>query len=132
MPTNEQNTTGSSRVGPSGQSTPDRLPADNDVATRPSAIYVVLTTQRAGSGLVFGGVSAVAEAELIRQTSGAGARGALVAAYVRMADALVPVEVEADELPRADGGAYRVRTWLDRQLLGEHDVRVPKPETSAG
>jgi hypothetical protein len=105
---------------------PDQTPADRAVPTRQSAFYVVLTTVTADSGMVFGNVNAVAVAESVRLLDGPGARGALVAAYVRMADALVPVDVETTALPeRGDIARYRVRTWLGQQLLGQHDVEIP-------
>lgn len=99
--------------------------AADPVPTRQSAFYVVLTTD---SGMVFGSVKALAEAESVRLLAGPRARGALVAAYVRMADALVAVDVEIGALPTRYGLAiYRVRTWLGQQFLGQQDVEIPLP-----
>lgn len=99
------------------------MPGDGAVPTRQSAFYVVLTTD---SGMVFGGVTTIADAESVRLLDGPRAHGALVAAYVRMADALVAVDVETTALPSRDRVArYRVRTWLGQQLLGQQDVELP-------
>lgn len=101
------------------------VPEENINLTQKSAIYIVLTTLMPDAGFTFGGIWAVARAEETRFRDGPAARGALVAAYVRLADALVPVDVETIELPRREGVAvYRVRTWLDRQLLGQHDLEI--------
>jgi hypothetical protein len=89
-------------------------------------LYVVLTTPLPDSGLVFGGIGAVAGAEAVRLRHGIGAKGAFVGAYVRVADALVPVHVETTALPAAAGAArYRVRTWLGQQLLGQRELEIP-------
>jgi hypothetical protein len=94
--------------------------------TSPSALYVVLTTLLTDSGIVFGGMWAIAGAEEIRLRHGPGARGGLVAAYVRLVDALVPVHVETTALTAGDGVArYRVRAWLGQELLGERDLDIP-------
>lgn len=102
---------------------PGQMPADRAVPTRQSAFYVVLTTD---SGMVFGSAPTVADAESVRLIGGPRAHGALVAAYARMADALVAVDVETTALPAHDRVArYRVRTWLGQQLLGQQDVEIP-------
>ena len=98
------------------------------VPTSPSAFYIVLTAvlPDSDSGYVFGGIWAVAGAEEVRLRRGPGSRGALVAAYVRLADALVPVHVETTALPAGDGLArYRIRTWLGQELLGQRDFEIP-------
>jgi hypothetical protein len=102
---------------------PGQMPADRGVPTRQSAFYVVLTVD---SGTVFGSVRTVADAESVRLVDGPRAHGALVAAYVRMADALVAVDVEITALPTRNSVArYRVRTWLGQQILSQQDVEVP-------
>ena len=91
-----------------------------------SALYVVLTTSMADSGLVVGGIGSVAGAEAVRLRHGAGAKGAFVAAYVRVADALMPVHVETAALPAGTGVArYRIRAWLGQQLLGQRELEIP-------
>nr|WP_230416928.1 hypothetical protein [Micromonospora tarapacensis] len=93
--------------------------------TRESATYIILTTLRPDSGLIVGGVRAVAQAEIIRRLRGPGSRDALVAVYVRLADALVPIDVETTELPAVDGLArYRIRTWLHQQLIGQCELET--------
>jgi hypothetical protein len=105
---------------------PGYLPAAHAVPTQQSAFYVVLTTLRPDSGMVFGSVRAVAEAELVRLLEGPTTRGALVAAYVRLAHALVHVDVETTTLPAPGGVArYRVRTWLEEQLISQQELEIP-------
>ena len=111
---------------PGGPRTPGYLPAAHSAPTQQAAFYVVLTTVRPDSGMVFGSVRAVAEAELVRLLEGPTARGALVAAYVRLAHALVHVDVETTAVPAPDGVArYRVRTWLHQQLIGQQELEIP-------
>lgn len=99
--------------------------AENVMPTRQSATYIILTTLRPDSGLIVGGVRAVAHAEVTRRLHGPAVRDALVAVYVRMADALVPVDVETAELPAVDGMArYRIRVWLHRQLIGQCELEI--------
>ena len=94
--------------------------------TRQSVTYIILTTLRPDSGLIVGGVRAVAHTEICRRLNGPDGRDALVAAYIRIADALVPVDVEAIELPAVDGLArYRIRTWLGQQLIGQCESKTP-------
>lgn len=89
-------------------------------------MYVVLTTLRPDSGIAIGNVQAVAEAETIRLLNGPTARGALVAAYVRLADALVHVEVETTTVLVGDGVVrHRVRTWLHQQLISQYELGIP-------
>ncbi|MDG4784903.1 hypothetical protein O7626_02975 [Micromonospora sp. WMMD1102] len=100
-------------------------PAENVTPTRQSATYIVLTTLRPDSGLLVGGVRAVAHAEITRRLHGPDVRDALVAVYVRMADALVPVDVETTELPAVDGMArYRIRTWMHQQLISQCELEI--------
>ncbi|MGI5213900.1 hypothetical protein [Plantactinospora sp. CA-290183] len=100
-------------------------PAENVMPTRQSATYIVLTPLRPDAGLIVGGVWAVAHAEITRRLHGPAVRDALVAVYVRMADALVPVDVETAELPAADGMArYRIRTWMHQQLIGQCELEI--------
>ncbi|MFK3984511.1 hypothetical protein ACI2K4_29570 [Micromonospora sp. NPDC050397] len=102
------------------------VPADNQLATYQSATYIILTALRPDSGLIIGGVRSVAYAEINRRVAGAGTRDALVAVYVRLADALVPVDVEATELSSVNGFArHRVRTWLQQQLISQCEVETP-------
>jgi hypothetical protein len=89
-------------------------------------MYVVLTTLRPDSGIVVGSVQAVAEAEMVGLFNSRTARGALVAAYVRLADALVPVDVESTTSLAGDGVVRcRVRTWLHQQLISQSEVQIP-------
>ncbi|WP_213457083.1 hypothetical protein [Rhizomonospora bruguierae] len=111
---------------PSDAGNPNLVPAENVMPTRQSVTYIILTTLRPDSGLLVGGVRAVAQAEITRRLHGPGSRDALVAAYVRLADALVSIEVETTELPAVNGLArYRVRTWLHQQLVGQCELETP-------
>ncbi|GGM63275.1 hypothetical protein GCM10011608_55650 [Micromonospora sonchi] len=102
-----------------------RSPAANPVPTFQSATYIILTSLRPDSGLMIGSVRAVAHAESTRRLYGAGSRDALVAVYVRIADALMLVEVEATELSSAaEVRRYLIRTWLHQQLLGQCELAV--------
>ncbi|MFI7026276.1 hypothetical protein ACIBMZ_26530 [Micromonospora sp. NPDC049900] len=102
---------------------PGWMPAENPTPTRQQAFYIILTTQTPTSGTVFGGISAIAAAEQARLVDGPGAPGAFVAAYTRLVDALVPVDVETTLLSGpAAVRRYRVRTWLGQQLLSQHEM----------
>jgi hypothetical protein len=98
------------------------VPAENPTPTRQQTYYVILTTKTPTSGTVFGGISAIAAAEQTRILDGPHAPGAFVAAYLRVADALVLVDVETTPLPGPVGvNRYRVRTRLGQQLLGQQE-----------
>ncbi|MFV2101836.1 hypothetical protein [Micromonospora sp. LOL_024] len=105
---------------------PGLVPAENPTPTRQSVTYIILTTLRPDSGLILGSVRAVAQAEIFRRLGGPSSRDALVAAYVRLADELVPVDVETIELPAVDGLArYQIRTWLGQQLISQCELETP-------
>ncbi|TCB90472.1 hypothetical protein E0H26_26990 [Micromonospora zingiberis] len=103
------------------------VPAENAMPSRQTVTYIILTMLRPDSGLIIGGVRAVAQAAIYRLLGGPGSRDALVAAYIRVADVLVPVDVEATELPAAVDGRtqYRIRTWLGQQLISQCELETP-------
>jgi hypothetical protein len=110
----------------SDQRPPAEPELDHAAPNRPTLRYIVLTTQRPDSGLVIGPMTAVSAAERRRLLDGPSAPGALVGAYVRTLDVLVPVEIETTVVASSDGGSarYRVRTWLERQLLGQDEFEA--------
>ncbi|MFI7025095.1 hypothetical protein ACIBMZ_20500 [Micromonospora sp. NPDC049900] len=115
---------------PADAGNPVIVPAENAIPTRQTVTYIILTTLRPDSGLIVGGVRAVAHAEIIRLLGGPGSPDALVAAYIRVADVLVPVDVEATELPAADGRTqYRIRTWLGQQLISQCEMETSQHRT---
>jgi hypothetical protein len=110
----------------SDQRPPAPAELDQAAPTRPTLRYIVLTTQRPDSGLVIGPITAVSAAERSRLLGGPCAPGALVGAYIRMLDVLVPVDVETTVVATSGKGntRYRVRTWLERELLGQDEFEA--------